>query len=50
MVAISGDLVDGLVRNLEKAACPLMNLTSKHGIYFVTGEEYVRLKDGKLFY
>ncbi|VDK75626.1 unnamed protein product [Litomosoides sigmodontis] len=42
VVAISGDLVDGLVRNLEKAAYPLMNLTSKHGIYFVTGNhEYL---------
>uniref|UniRef100_A0A915PCF4 Calcineurin-like phosphoesterase domain-containing protein n=1 Tax=Setaria digitata TaxID=48799 RepID=A0A915PCF4_9BILA len=40
MIAISGDLVDGFVHNLEKAASPLRNLTSKHGIYFVTGKEY----------
>ncbi|KAL3982432.1 Calcineurin-like phosphoesterase family protein [Acanthocheilonema viteae] len=42
MIAISGDLADGLVRNLEKAAYPLMNLTSKYGIYFATGNhEYL---------
>ncbi|CAG9538914.1 unnamed protein product [Cercopithifilaria johnstoni] len=42
MIAISGDLADGLVRNLAKAAYPLMNLTSKYGIYFVTGNhEYL---------
>ncbi|VDN81621.1 unnamed protein product [Brugia pahangi] len=38
VIAISGDLADGLVPDLEKAAYPLMNLTSKYGIYFATGE------------
>uniref|UniRef100_A0AAF5PHG5 Calcineurin-like phosphoesterase domain-containing protein n=1 Tax=Wuchereria bancrofti TaxID=6293 RepID=A0AAF5PHG5_WUCBA len=42
VIAISGDLVDGFVRNLEKAAYPLMNLTSKYGVYFATGNhEYL---------
>uniref|UniRef100_A0A7I4KHE7 Bm3955, isoform b; Metallophos domain-containing protein n=1 Tax=Brugia malayi TaxID=6279 RepID=A0A7I4KHE7_BRUMA len=42
VIAISGDLADGLVPNLEKAAYPLMNLTSKYGIYFATGNhEYL---------
>lgn len=44
MIAISGDLADGLVRNLEKAAYPLMNLTSKYGKYFVTGEDTLEIK------
>ncbi|VDO30000.1 unnamed protein product [Brugia timori] len=43
VIAISGDLADGLVPNLEKAAYPLMNLTSKYGIYFATGKEYILL-------
>lgn len=50
MIAISGDLADGFVRNLEKAAYPLMNLTSKYGIYFVTGKEYICLKEREFFY
>uniref|UniRef100_A0A0R3RR84 Metallophos domain-containing protein n=1 Tax=Elaeophora elaphi TaxID=1147741 RepID=A0A0R3RR84_9BILA len=42
VIAISGDLADGLVLDLEKAAYPLVNLTSKYGIYFVTGNhEYL---------
>lgn len=37
MVAITGDLVDGSVRELLDHVAPLMNLTSTHGTFFVTG-------------
>lgn len=36
-VAIVGDLVDGGVEHLGRAAAPLRHLTSRHGSYFVTG-------------
>ncbi|KAL6723100.1 hypothetical protein Aduo_018141 [Ancylostoma duodenale] len=42
IVAISGDLADGFVRDLEGAANPLCSLKSKHGVYFATGNhEYM---------
>ena len=37
MVAITGDLVDGSVRELGPHVAPLAELTSRHGSYFVTG-------------
>lgn len=37
MVAITGDLVDGSVRELERHVAPLAELSSRHGSYFVTG-------------
>ena len=37
MVAITGDLVDGSVRELAHHTEPLGNLTSRHGTYIVTG-------------
>ena len=37
MVAVTGDLVDGSVRNLAPHVAPLANLSSRHGTYFVTG-------------
>jgi predicted MPP superfamily phosphohydrolase len=37
MVAITGDLVDGSVRELAAHVAPLANLRSRHGSYFVTG-------------
>ncbi|WP_255441896.1 metallophosphoesterase [Corallococcus sp. Z5C101001] len=37
VVAITGDLVDGSVEDLEQHVAPLANLTSTHGTYFVTG-------------
>jgi predicted MPP superfamily phosphohydrolase len=37
MVAITGDLVDGSVRELAHHTQPLENLQSRHGTYFVTG-------------
>ena len=37
MVAITGDLVDGSVRDLAGETAPLANLASRHGTYFVTG-------------
>ncbi|MFI6855702.1 metallophosphoesterase [Streptomyces sp. NPDC050416] len=36
-VAIVGDLVDGGVDHLGRAAAPLRHLTSRYGSYFVTG-------------
>lgn len=42
LIAISGDLADGFVRNLDKAASPLKKLTAKYGTYFATGNhEYL---------
>jgi uncharacterized protein len=37
MVAITGDLVDGSVRELGPHVAPLAELESRHGSYFVTG-------------
>jgi predicted MPP superfamily phosphohydrolase len=37
MVAITGDLVDGSVRELAPHVAPLKDLASRHGSYFVTG-------------
>ena len=37
MVAITGDLVDGSVRELRDDVAPLKKLTSTHGTFFVTG-------------
>jgi uncharacterized protein len=37
MVAITGDLVDGSVRDLGGETAPLAHLASRHGTYFVTG-------------
>lgn len=37
MVAITGDLVDGSVRQLGRHVAPLAELSSRHGTYFVTG-------------
>ncbi|HWH81337.1 MAG TPA: metallophosphoesterase [Burkholderiaceae bacterium] len=37
MVAVTGDLVDGTVRELAGHVAPLADLRSRHGTYFVTG-------------
>ncbi len=37
MVAITGDLVDGRVADLQRHVAPLSGLTSTHGTFFVTG-------------
>ena len=37
MVAVTGDLVDGSVRELGAHVAPLAGLTSTHGTFFVTG-------------
>ena len=37
MVAITGDLVDGKVADLQRHVAPLSELTSTHGTFFVTG-------------
>ena len=37
MVAVTGDLVDGSVRDLSRDTEPLARLTSRHGSFFVTG-------------
>jgi uncharacterized protein len=37
MVAVTGDLVDGSVRQLAMHTQPLARLSSRHGTYFVTG-------------
>ena len=37
MVAVTGDLVDGSVRDLAPHVAPLAQLASRHGTYFVTG-------------
>jgi predicted MPP superfamily phosphohydrolase len=37
MVAVTGDLVDGSVRELAGHVAPLAELSSRHGTFFVTG-------------
>jgi predicted MPP superfamily phosphohydrolase len=37
LVAITGDLVDGRVRDLAQDVAPLAGLNSRHGSFFVTG-------------
>lgn len=37
LIAITGDLVDGSVRQLASHIAPLANLHARHGAYFVTG-------------
>jgi uncharacterized protein len=37
LIAITGDLVDGSVRQLSAHTAPLARLASRHGTYFVTG-------------
>ena len=37
MVAVTGDLVDGSVRDLSPHVAPLGSLVSRHGTFFVTG-------------
>ncbi|HET6146355.1 MAG TPA: metallophosphoesterase [Polyangia bacterium] len=37
VIAITGDLVDGTVRELGDAVAPLARLRARHGVYFVTG-------------
>jgi uncharacterized protein len=37
MVAVTGDLVDGSVRELSAHVAPLAGLQSRHGTFFVTG-------------
>jgi len=37
VIAITGDLVDGSVRQLSSHTAPLARLTARHGTFFVTG-------------
>lgn len=37
VIAITGDLVDGSVRQLARHVAPLARLRARHGVYFVTG-------------
>jgi predicted MPP superfamily phosphohydrolase len=37
VVVITGDLVDGRVRDLERSVAPLRDLNARWGVYFVTG-------------
>src|SRR5687767_14876239 len=37
MIAVTGDLVDGSVRDLARDTEPLARLTARHGAFFVTG-------------
>ena len=37
MIAVTGDLVDGTVRDLGRHTEPLSQLTARHGAFFVTG-------------
>ena len=37
VIAITGDLVDGSVRQLAPHVAPLSQLSAEHGVYFVTG-------------
>ena len=46
LIAITGDLVDGSVKQLREATAPLAELTAPHGVFFVTGNhEYYRGAD-----
>jgi predicted MPP superfamily phosphohydrolase len=47
VVAITGDLVDGSVDDLEQHVAPLAKIRAKHGVYFVTGnhEYYSGVRD-----
>lgn len=38
IIAIAGDLADGLVRDFHGAAEPLCNLKAPGGVYFATGK------------
>lgn len=47
VIAITGDLVDGSVRQLRHHVEPLSELRAKHGVYFVTGNhEYYSGAEG----
>ena len=37
LIAITGDLIDGPVRELKGSAAPLADLRAPHGVFFVTG-------------
>ncbi len=37
LIAITGDLVDGSVAELGRHVAPLADLTTPHGVYFITG-------------
>jgi uncharacterized protein len=37
VIAITGDLVDGSVKDLAPHTAPLSQLSARHGVYFVTG-------------
>ncbi len=37
MIAVTGDLVDGSVRQLARHTAPLARLSARHGAFFVTG-------------
>ncbi len=37
MVALTGDLVDGAVRDLARRTAPFARLSARHGTFFVTG-------------
>lgn len=37
MIAITGDLVDGYVRDIGDEVLPIGGLTAKHGVFYVTG-------------
>jgi predicted MPP superfamily phosphohydrolase len=37
LIAVTGDIVDGSVRDLAGHTAPLARLTARHGAYFVTG-------------
>src|SRR5690606_40606642 len=47
VVAITGDLVDGSVRELFEHVAPLARLRARYGVYFVTGnhEYYSGVED-----
>lgn len=47
IIAITGDLVDGSVKDLREAAAPLAGLRARWGVYFVTGnhEYYSGVED-----
>jgi predicted MPP superfamily phosphohydrolase len=37
LIAVTGDLVDGSVKDLSRHTAPLAGLSARHGAYFVTG-------------